>query len=76
MTASGFSLSKSKSYNYHSPFVLDGLDELSEMKRLLVVSRNSDGYTVVNQIKGDKSRSIPLSEAWLKGYIGGLPNNF
>ncbi len=60
----------------HSPFVLDGLDELSEKKRLLVVSRNSDGYTVVNQIKGDKSRSIPLSEAWLKGYIGGLPNNF
>lgn len=60
----------------HSPFVLDGLDELSETKRLLVVSRNSDGYTVVNQIKGDKSRSIPLSEAWLKGYIGGLPNNF
>ena len=60
----------------HSPFVLDGLDELSEKKKLLVVSRNSDGYTVVNQIKGDKSRSIPLSEAWLKGYIGGLPNNF
>lgn len=60
----------------HSPFVLDGLDELSETKRLLVVSRNSDGYTVVNQIKSDKSRSIPLSEAWLKGYIGGLPNNF
>lgn len=60
----------------HSPFVLDGLDELSEKKRLLVVSRNTDGYTVVNQIKGDKLRSIPLSEAWLKGYIGGLPNNF
>jgi len=60
----------------HSPFVLDGLDELSETKRLLVVSRNSDGYTVVNQIKSNKSRSIPLSEAWLKGYIGGLPNNF
>lgn len=60
----------------HSPFVLDGLDELSGKKELLVVSRNSDGYTVVNQIKGDKSRSIPLSEAWLKGYIGGLPNNF
>lgn len=60
----------------HSPFVLDGLDELSEKKRLLVVSRNSDGYTVVNQIKGDKTRTVPLSEAWLKGYIGGLPNNF
>lgn len=63
-------------FTTHSPFVLDGLDELSEKKRLLVVSRNSDGYTVVNQIKGDKMRSIPLSEAWLKGYIGGLPNNF
>lgn len=60
----------------HSPFVLDGLDELSEKKRLLVVSRNSDGYTIVNQIKGDKTRTVPLSDAWLKGYIGGLPNNF
>lgn len=60
----------------HSPFVLDGLDELSEKKRLFVVSRNSDGYTIVNQIKGDKTRTVPLSEAWLKGYIGGLPNNF
>lgn len=60
----------------HSPFVLDGMDELSENKRLFVVNRNSDGYTVVNQIKENKNKTIPLSEAWLKGYIGGLPNNF
>lgn len=60
----------------HSPFVLDGLDEITEQKRLFVVNRNTDGYTVVNQIKENKSKSIPLSEAWLKGYIGGLPNNF
>ena len=60
----------------HSPFVLDGLDEINDKKRLFVVNRNTDGYTVVNQIKENKSKSIPLSEAWLKGYIGGLPNNF
>ena len=60
----------------HSPFVLDGLDEITEEKRLFVVSRNSDGYTVVNRIAENKNKSIPLSEAWLKGYIGGLPNNF
>ena len=60
----------------HSPFVLDGLDEITDRKRLFVVSRNSDGYTVVNPIKENRSRTVPLSEAWLKGYIGGLPNNF
>ena len=60
----------------HSPFVLDGLDEITDKKRLFVVSRNSDGYTIVNQIEENKNKSIPLSEAWLKGYIGGLPNNF
>lgn len=60
----------------HSPFVLDGLDEITEEKCLFVVSRNSDGYTVVNRITDNKNKSIPLSDAWLKGYIGGLPNNF
>lgn len=60
----------------HSPFVLDGLNELSEYNRLFVVNRNTDGYTVVNQVKDNKNKTIPLSEAWLKGYIGGLPNNF
>ncbi len=60
----------------HSPFVLDGLNELSEYNRLFVVNRNTDGYTVVNQVKDNKNKTISLSEAWLKGYIGGLPNNF
>lgn len=60
----------------HSPFVLDGLDEITEKRRLFVVNRNSDGHTVVNSIKENKNKSISLSEAWLKGYIGGLPNNF
>lgn len=60
----------------HSPFVLDGIDKLSEENCLLVASRNSDGFTVVNRITGNSIKSIPLSEAWLKGYLGGLPNNF
>lgn len=60
----------------HSPFVLDGLDELSDQKCLIVASRNSDGFTVTNRIAENKNKSIPLSEAWLKGYLGGLPNNF
>ena len=60
----------------HSPFVLDGLDELSDKKCLFVTSRNSDGFTVTNRIAENENKSIPLSEAWLKGYLGGLPNNF
>lgn len=60
----------------HSPFVLDGLDELSDQKCLIVASRNSDGFTVTNRIAENKNKSVPLSEAWLKGYLGGLPNNF
>ena len=60
----------------HSPFVLDGIEEVTDKKHLFVASRNSDGYTVVNKIKADVTRTVPLSEAWLKGYIGGLPNNF
>ena len=60
----------------HSPFVLDGIEEVTEKKQLFVASRNSDGHTVVSKIKADATRTVPLSEAWLKGYIGGLPNNF
>lgn len=60
----------------HSPFVLDGIEEVTDKKLLFVASRNSDGYTVVNKIKADAARTVPLSEAWLKGYIGGLSNNF
>lgn len=60
----------------HSPFVLDGIDKLSEENCLLVASRDSDGFTVVNRITENRNKSIPLSEAWLKGYLGGLPNNF
>lgn len=61
----------------HNPAILDGLDIEDEDERLFVVRRNIDGHTKANRIeyKSD-NRNIPLSEAWMKGYLGGLPNNF
>jgi Predicted ATPase len=61
----------------HSPAILDGLDITNDDERLFVVRRNLDGHTKVNcvQLKGN-NMNTPLSEAWTKGYIGGLPENF
>ncbi len=55
---------------------MDEMTVITAQTRMFVVRRTSDGYTIVNQIEENKNKSIPLSEAWLKGYIGGLPNNF
>lgn len=60
----------------HNPFVLDALDLSQEEQRLFVVRRDIDGYTKINRITIAENQSLPLSEAWMKGYIGGLPNNF
>lgn len=60
----------------HSPYVLDALNLGDESQNLLVARRNIDGHTVVNRVLYHKELSVPLSEAWMKGYIGGLPNNF
>lgn len=58
----------------HNPAALDGI-RLTDEERLFVVRRDLDGHTVMNRIESNTS-SMPLSEAWVKGYIGGLPNNF
>lgn len=60
----------------HNPFVLDALNLDNEDQRLFVVRRDIDGHTKINRIKPKDNFEIPLSEAWMKGYIGGLPNNF
>lgn len=60
----------------HNPFVLDALNLNDESQRLFVVRRDIDGHTLVNRITPDGKTDMPLSEAWMKGYIGGLPNNF
>lgn len=60
----------------HSPYVLDAMNLGDENQNLLVARRNIDGHTVVSKVLCNKELSVPLSEAWMKGYIGGLPNNF
>lgn len=60
----------------HNAAVLDGLDLTDDCQMLYVVRRSVDGYTKANRVKLKEQLSMPLSEAWAKGYIGGLPDNF
>lgn len=65
----------------HNPVVLDSLDFTDERTALFVVDRDSDGLTDVRRIKLTKElvaisqqKHIPLSQMWVDGYIGGVPN--
>lgn len=60
----------------HNPFILDGLNLADEDQRLFVVRRNMEGHTITNRIEPKTKTDVPLSEAWMRGYLGGLPNNF
>ncbi|HEV8060188.1 MAG TPA: AAA family ATPase [Gemmataceae bacterium] len=64
----------------HNPAVLDGLNLQDDEQRLLVVDRNKDGYTRVRRVDPPKPSAgqipVSLSEAFMRGYIGGLPKNF
>ncbi|WP_293156995.1 MULTISPECIES: AAA family ATPase [unclassified Microcoleus] len=64
----------------HNPAVLDGLDLDDDEQRLFVISRNQLGYTKARRILNpeplDGQEPVDLSEAFLRGYIGGLPKNF
>lgn len=62
----------------HNPAVLDGLDLRDEEQKLMVVQRSVDGYTKVRTLKKEQviNSDLPLSQLWLRGFIGGLPNNF
>jgi predicted ATPase len=64
----------------HNPAVLDGLNLDDEEQRLYVISRNQLGYTKANRVTSPKplegQQPVRLSEAFLRGYIGGLPKNF
>jgi len=66
----------------HNPAILDGIDLGDDEQRLLVVSRNKQGHTRFKRITlKDKPRSstneeLKLSEAFLRGYLGGLPKGF
>lgn len=65
----------------HNPAVLDGFDFTDNTVRLFIVDRDNQGLTQINQLKiteklVEKARKnhIPLSQMWMEGYLGGLPN--
>jgi AAA15 family ATPase/GTPase len=66
----------------HNPAILDGIDLGDDEQRLLVLSRNKQGHTRCKRIElKDKPMSstgeaLKLSEAFLRGYLGGLPKGF
>ena len=67
----------------HNPAVLDGIDLLDPEETIFVIDRKSNGETRLRELT---EKSIPkpkkdgekihLSEAFLRGYLGGLPSNF
>jgi len=67
-------------FTTHNPAILDGLDLNDDEQRLFVIYRNIDGHTKAKRVYAheplDGDDPVPLSEAFMNGYIGGLPNNF
>jgi predicted ATPase len=64
----------------HNPAILDGLNLHDDEQRLFVVYRNAEGHTKTKRVlpkpTPEGSTPVKLSEQFLRGYIGGLPNNF
>ncbi|CAA6802460.1 MAG: Unknown protein [uncultured Sulfurovum sp.] len=66
----------------HNPAILDGIDLNDEEQKLFVVSRNKKGHTrmkeitVENKPKSSDDEPLHLSEAFIRGYLGGLPKGF
>ena len=64
----------------HNPAILDGLNLNDDEQRLFVIHRNAHGHTKATRIfkteTPEGQRPLPLSEQFLRGYLGGLPDNF
>ncbi len=67
-------------FTTHNPAVLDGLNLDDDNQRLLVIYRNKLGHTRTKRVFKPETLAgqtpVKLSEAFLRGYIGGLPKNF
>ncbi|UJB33483.1 AAA family ATPase [Chromobacterium sp. Beijing] len=64
----------------HNPAILDGLNLDDDNQRLFVISRNRLGFTRAERkekpIQSSDEKPIRLSEAFLRGSLGGLPSGF
>ena len=62
----------------HNPAMLDGLRLEEDDTKLFAVERSDNGSTVMNEIrvKPYSERRMKLSEMWMSGMIGGIPNEF
>ncbi|MFG0323801.1 AAA family ATPase [Pseudomonas sp. zjy_15] len=70
----------------HNPSTLDAVDLFDDTHRLFVVERDKDGHTKSRRIQPPEGMSrevweekyygMKLSEIWLSGAIGGLPQGF
>jgi predicted ATPase len=67
-------------FTTHNPAVLDGIDLSDDEQRLFVTERGRDGATRTRRVKPPKpldgDAPVSLSEAFVRGYLGGLPKNF
>lgn len=67
-------------FTTHNPAILDGLNLNDENQKLYVIHRNKLGQTKAKQFNKPKliegQEPVRLSEAFLRGYLGGLPQNF
>lgn len=67
-------------FTTHNPSLLDGLNLHDDRQRLFVVFRNKDGHTAARRVMPPKpiGNELPmkLSEAFTRGLLGGIPQNF
>jgi len=64
----------------HNPAILDGLNLGDDEQKLFEIYRNKSGHTKARLVTKPEplegEEPIKLSEAFMRGYIGGLPKNF
>jgi predicted ATPase len=64
----------------HNPAILDGLNLNDDEQRLYTVRRDSDGHTMADRVRPPSPQQgeppVKLSDAFLSGAIGGLPEYF
>lgn len=63
----------------HNPAILDGINLNDDEQRLFVVSRSDSGDTRIKRIQTksqEVGKRIKLSEMWMNGMLGGVPENF